>query len=249
MLIPTFAILGVLEGGSDIMTMAGDPAWVEQLAKDHPRPAPADLAFLDQMVVWVRYGFLAALLAVLAARAARWRWERRRGVLRMTYPSGRVVQIVRGVSVLEASRLGRHPPRLGVRRARALLDVPRPRRLRDSTAVPAPSADERRVLERVAAAPGVRLACQSARGATVRGPAAAAGPTAPARSLVAPRLPRRAASRRSRSSSPICAPSPRSPSSKLPYDVVFLLNRYFEAMGAAVEAGGRPSSTSSSATA
>ena len=92
LLMPTFAILGFLEGGSDIMTMAEDPAWVDQLVKDHPRPAPADLAFLDQMVVWVRYGFLAALLAVLAARAARWRWERRRGVLRMTYPSGRVVR-------------------------------------------------------------------------------------------------------------------------------------------------------------
>ena len=63
LLMPTFAILGALEGGSDIVTMAKDPAWVAQLAKDHPRPAPADLAFLDQMVVWVRYGFLAALLA------------------------------------------------------------------------------------------------------------------------------------------------------------------------------------------
>src|SRR4051794_19013720 len=36
LLIPTFAILGALEGGSDVMTMAQDPAWVDQLAKDHP---------------------------------------------------------------------------------------------------------------------------------------------------------------------------------------------------------------------
>ena len=84
LLMPTFAILGFLEGGSDIMTMAEVSGLVDQLVKDHPRPAPADLAFLDQMVVWVRYGFLA--LPRRAGRAAvRWgRWERRRGVLRLT---------------------------------------------------------------------------------------------------------------------------------------------------------------------
>ena len=40
---------------------------------------------------------------------ARWHWERRRGVVRLTYPNGRVVQIVRGVSVLEASRMAGIP--------------------------------------------------------------------------------------------------------------------------------------------
>jgi adenylate cyclase len=75
LLMPTFAIPRLSRGRPDIMTMAEDPAWVASSA-EHPRPAPADRAFIDQMVVWVRYGFLAALLAVLAARCARWRWER-----------------------------------------------------------------------------------------------------------------------------------------------------------------------------
>ena len=109
LLMPTFAILGFFEGGREIMAMAEDPAWVARMVAEHPAPAPADRAVIDQMVVWVRYGFLAALLAVLAARVARSRWERRRGVIRMTYPSGRVVQIVRGVSVLEASRMAGIP--------------------------------------------------------------------------------------------------------------------------------------------
>src|SRR5713101_7510736 len=99
---PTLAILGFFEGGRQVMAMAEDPAWVAQLAKAYPRAAPADAAVIDQMVVWVRCGFLSALLAVLAARVARWYWQRRRGVIRLTYPSGRVVQILRGVLVLEA---------------------------------------------------------------------------------------------------------------------------------------------------
>ncbi len=72
LLMPTLAILGFFEGGRQVMAMAEDPAWVAQLAKAYPRAAPADAAVIDQMVVWVRCGFLAALLAVLAARVARW---------------------------------------------------------------------------------------------------------------------------------------------------------------------------------
>jgi len=70
LLMPTLAILGFFEGGRQVMTMAEDPAWVAQLAQAHPRAAPADAAVIDQMVVWVRYAFVAALLAVLAARLA-----------------------------------------------------------------------------------------------------------------------------------------------------------------------------------
>src|SRR5262249_31992042 len=109
LLMPTFAILGFFEGGRQVMAMAEDPSWVAQLARDHAPAAPADAAIIDQMVVWVRYAFVAALPAVLAARMARWYWERRRGVVRLTYPNGRVVQIVRGVSVLEASRMAGIP--------------------------------------------------------------------------------------------------------------------------------------------
>src|SRR5207248_2425510 len=79
LLMPTLAILGALEGGRQVMALVEDPAWVAQFAQDHPRSAPADAAFLDDLVVWVRCAFVAALLAVLAARMARWYWERRRG--------------------------------------------------------------------------------------------------------------------------------------------------------------------------
>ena len=110
------------------------------------------------MVVWVRYGFLAALLAVLAARVARSRWERRRGVIRMTYPSGRVVQIVRGVSVLEASRIG-GIPHASVCGGRGRCSTCRIKIEGPKEEVPPAAPEEVKVL-RLGAAPDVRLACQ-----------------------------------------------------------------------------------------
>jgi adenylate cyclase len=109
LLMPTFAILGFFEGGREVMAMASDLDWIARVTQAHPRPAPADAASLDRLVAWVRYAFLAALLAVLAARVVRWYWERRQGVVKLTYPSGRAIEIVRGVSVLEASRMGDIP--------------------------------------------------------------------------------------------------------------------------------------------
>ena len=226
LLMPTFAILGFLEGGSDIMTMAEDPAWVDQLVKDHPRPAPADLAFLDQMVVWVRYGFLAALLAVLAARAVRWRWERRRGVLRMTYPSGRVVQIVRGVSVLEASRMA-GIPHASVCGGRGRCSTCRIKIDGPKEEIPPAAPEEVKVLRRVGAAPDVRLACQLRPHGDLRVtpllPATASPSAQPQAELslrrgtgFAARATCRAPSGRSRSCSPICAPSPSSPNRNFP---------------------------------
>ena len=159
LLLPTFAILGVFEGGRQIMILAEDPAWVARLVEEHPRPAGADAAFLERMVVGLRFGFLAALLAVLAARIARSRWERRRGVIRMTYPSGRVVEILHGVSALEASRMA-GIPHASVCGGRGRCSTCRIKVEGPVEALPPPAADEVKVLHRVGAAPDVRLACQ-----------------------------------------------------------------------------------------
>jgi hypothetical protein len=61
LVMPTLAILGFFEGGRQVMAMAEDPAWLVQLAQKHPPPAPADAPIIDQLVVWVRYAFVAAL--------------------------------------------------------------------------------------------------------------------------------------------------------------------------------------------
>ena len=236
LLMPTFAILGFLEGGSQVMTMAEDPAWVAQLLAEHPRPAPADRAFLDQMVIWVRYGFLAALLAVLGARLARWRWERRRGVLRMTYPSGRVVQIVRGVSVLEASRMA-GIPHASVCGGRGRCSTCRIKIEGAKEEIPPAASEEVKVLRRVGAAPDVRLACQLRPHGDLR-----VTPLLPATAQARDGFRRPGYLQGAEREIAIMFADLRSftqlSEQKLPYDLVFLLNRYFAEMGHAVEAAG-----------
>jgi adenylate cyclase len=236
LLIPTLAILGYFEAGRQVMTLSEDPAWVEQLAQEHPHAAPADAAFLDQMVVWVRYGFVAALLGVLAARLVRWQWQRRRGVVRLTYPSGRVVQIVRGVSVLEASRMA-GIPHASVCGGRGRCSTCRIRVEGSQEALVTPAAEEVKVLRRVGAAPDVRLACQLRPQGDLR---------------VTPLLPATAEARDGFSRPGYLHGAEREiailfgdlrsftqlSEKKLPYDLVFLLNRYFSETGHAIEAAG-----------
>jgi len=238
LLVPTVSMLGYAEAGQQIAALSQDPAWLAQLRHDHPGARPADQAFLDAMVVWVRWGFLAALLAVLAGRVIRRYWQRRHGIVRLTYPNGRVVQIVPGLSVLEASRMA-GIPHASVCGGRGRCSTCRIRVSGDPRELPPPSPEETKVLERVGAAPNVRLACQlrptkdltvtPLLPATVRARAGFRTPsylTGSEREVAILFADLRAFTRLSEQ--------------KLPYDIVFLLNRYFAEMGQAVEeAGGR----------
>ncbi|HKF72653.1 MAG TPA: adenylate/guanylate cyclase domain-containing protein [Stellaceae bacterium] len=238
LLMPTLAILGYAEGGREVLGMAENPAWVAELQKAHPNAAPEDLALIEALIAWVRIGFLGALIAVLAARILRWYWQRWRGVVRLTYPSGRVVEIVPGISVLEASRLN-GIPHASVCGGRGRCSTCRIRVGGEADALPPPEPAELKVLERVGAAPDVRLACQLRPVGDLR---------------VTPLLPATAQARDGFRRPSYLTGSEREiailfadlraftklSEQKLPYDVVFLLNRYFAEMGHAVEeAGGR----------
>jgi adenylate cyclase len=238
LLMPTLAVLGYAEAGREVLTIAQDPAWVAELHAAHPNAAPVDLAFVSGLIVWVRFGFLGALVAVLAARILRRHWQRRRGVVRLTYPSGRTVEIIPGISVLEASRL-HGIPHASVCGGRGRCSTCRIRIAGEPDAMPPPAPEELKVLQRVGAAPDVRLACQLR-------------PTGDLR--VTPLLPATAQARDGFRRPSYLTGSEREivilfadlraftrlSEQKLPYDVVFLLNRYFAEMGHAVEeAGGR----------
>src|SRR5262245_7926267 len=148
LLMPTLAILGFFVGGRQVMALAENPAWVAQLAVDYPRPEPTDAAFIDRLVPWVRLGFLAALVAVLAARAARWYLARRRGIVRLTYPGGRVVLALPGVLVLEVSRMA-GIPHASVCGGRGRCSTCRIRIEGAAEAIPPPAPEEVKALARV----------------------------------------------------------------------------------------------------
>ena len=236
-LVPVLAVLGFLEGGREVAEMARDPEWLaRQLA--HHALTPEAQAHLDRLRDWMRGTVLGLLLLVLAMRLVRRQWERRRGTFRVTYPDGRRIEALIGMSVLEVSRMARIP-HASVCGGRGRCSTCRVRVVAPASALPELSDAEMKVLHRVAAAPNVRLACQL----RPTGDLAATpllSPTIP----VGDGLITSSHMTGSEREIAILFADIRSftelAEAKLPYDVVFLLNRYFEEMGRAIEgAGGR----------
>jgi adenylate cyclase len=236
LLMPTFAILGFFEGGRSVIAMAEDPAWVARAITERAQTDGADSAAIASMVVWLRCFFAGALAAVLAARVVRWYWERRRGVVRLTYPNGRVVAMVPGASVLEASRMA-GIPHASVCGGRGRCTTCRIKVDGPAEAIVPPAPEETRVLHRVGAPPDVRLACQLRPRGDLR-----VTPLLPATAQASDGFTRPGYLQGAEREIVILFSDLRSftqlSENKLPYDLVFLLNRYFAEMGHAVEAAG-----------
>ena len=238
-LVPTLALLGVVQGGRSVALLAADPAWrAQELGPNH-----FGLKAQSERLGAVRRGlfsaYLAALGLVVLARGARTLAETRGGFVRIGYPDGRTVRVPRGSSVLEASRRGRIPHasvcggrgRCSTCRIR-VVDPERHRNL------PEPERTERLVLERIGASPGIRLACQLRPTADL---IVAPLFTPQARVTAVPDA-ERAATGEERFVVVLFADlrgSTRFAEEHLPYDTVFVIGRFLGAVGRAVrEAGG-----------
>ncbi len=105
-------------------------------------------------------GYLGLIGLVLLARGARALNERRGGMITLSYGNGRTVRVPKGLSVLEAS-LRYNVPHASVCGGRARCSTCRIRVIGDCDSLPEPSQREAFVLDRVGAAdPSIRLACQ-----------------------------------------------------------------------------------------
>jgi adenylate cyclase len=236
LLIPTLALAGFVAGGNEIgFRVAADPATVGRTLA--VRPAPADQQRLLAQATEARLAVLAALASVLLARLVRHLVRRRRGLIRIAYPNGRSVAVPRGFTVLEASRL-LGVPHASICGGRGRCTTCRVRVSAPLESLPAPGPDELRALRRVGAGPGVRLACQlRPLGALAVEPLLDAG--LPVRELLRFRSPQTLGAERA--VAVLFADLrdfTRLTEHRLPFDVVYLLNRYFRAMGEAVEAAG-----------
>ncbi len=238
-LVPTLALLGVVQGGRSVALLAADPAWrAQELGPNH-----FGLKAQSERLGAVRRGlfsaYLAALGLVVLARGARTFAETRGGFVRIGYPDGRTVRVPRGSSVLEASRRGRIPHasvcggrgRCSTCRIR-VVDPERHRHL------PEPERTERLVLERIGASPGIRLACQLRPTADL----IVAPLFTPQARVTSVLDAERAATGEERFVVVLFADlrgSTRFAEEHLPYDTVFVIGRFLGAVGRAVrEAGG-----------
>lgn len=235
--LPVTAIFGFVAAGREIKVLAEGPVWLEDMTNHINWPDESAVIWVGRwkVMIWQICGGLLALVVV--ARGLRWAIERRRGVVRLTYPGGRVTQITPGITVLEASREAGidHASVCGGRGRCSTCRI----RLGEGREHVAPaSADEQKVLKRVGAPEHVRLACQ----------------LRPDKDLeVIPLLPPNATPKDAHRKPAHLQGSEREVAilfadirqftqfseNKLPYDVVFVLNRYFRAMGEVVnETGG-----------
>ncbi len=239
LLIPVLGLLGFVAGGRSVgRLVADDPGFRLDLALDTNAPTAEQAAALGALADRI-FIFLAAMLAAtLIARALRIYNERRRGVIRVSYPAGRVVENAPGSSVLETSQLN-DIPHAAVCGGRGRCSTCRVRINSDLSALPEPSETESKVLGRVRAAPDVRLACQLRPTADI-----SVTPLLPPSASPRDGFAKAASTQGQEQEIAILFADIRGFTSlseqKLPYDIVFILNRYFRSMGEAIEgAGGR----------
>jgi adenylate cyclase len=236
LLLPVTALLGFAEGGREVAALAGNPEWGAALSRAVNAPGATEAARLARVQDALVAAFGGLVGAALLAQAARLRHQRRRGTLRLTYPGGRTVEVPAGLTVLEASRQA-DIPHASVCGGRGRCSTCRVRVVAEPSAVPPPSPQELRVLRGVGAPPNVRLACQLRPTGDV-----AVTPVLPA-DVSAPEALRPPHSQAAREQDIAVLFADlraftRLAEHKLPYDVVFFLNRYFEVIGSAVTRAG-----------
>jgi adenylate cyclase len=159
-LVPTLAILGLYQGGRSV----ADSDSIEWRAENLSRAkvgTPAEQAVLGSIEDYFLIGYLGLVGLVLLGKGARALYERRAGMITLSYGNGRTVRVPRGLSVLEAS-LRNNVPHASVCGGRARCSTCRIRVIGDCALLPEPSQREAFVLNRVGTGsdPAIRLACQ-----------------------------------------------------------------------------------------
>ncbi|MGY4512040.1 adenylate/guanylate cyclase domain-containing protein [Bradyrhizobium sp. USDA 3650] len=159
-LIPTLSLLGVYQGGRSVEVEADDGEWRTHNLTRSQVGTTAEAAMLDRITGGLTAGYLGLLALALAARGVRALRERRGGMIALSYGNGKTVRVPKGLSVLEAS-LRHNVPHASVCGGRARCSTCRIRIIGDHGALPEPSQREAFVLTRVGTSdPSIRLACQ-----------------------------------------------------------------------------------------
>jgi adenylate cyclase len=239
-LVPTLALLGIYQGGRSIVAESESPRWATNNLTPQQVGTLPEQKTLDRIINRSLVIYLGLIAAALAARGVRALHERRGGMIALSYGNGKTLRVSKGLSVLEAS-LRHNVPHASVCGGRARCSTCRIRVIGDCSTLPAPSAREAFVLARVGATdPSIRLACQlrpisdlsffqlfTPHTASANAHAAQSSRIGQERYLVSLFVDMRG--------------STRLAEKRLPFDTVFIVNRFLAAVSQAVIAhGGQP---------
>jgi len=234
-LIPTAALLGFAEVGMTMTARArSDPQWIHEI-KARGVPADPDRAKLRAALKdWVGPSWIGLVgLVVIIAQSRNWRERHAR--FKVTYPDDVTIEAPKGMSVLEVSRMAQRA-HMSVCGGRARCTTCRVQIVSAAGEMPKPNELEAAALRRINAPSNVRLACQLRPQVdlTVQ-PLLHPSIVAPTHTLVDQEF------GEEREVTILFVDIRGSTSlaeTRLPYDVVFLLNSLFIALAEAVEKSG-----------
>ena len=239
-LLPAFSMLGLYQGGRAVVEDSTEADWRAEHLSTRQVGTAADQAVLDRITGSALIGYVILLAATLAARGIRsWR-EQRGGVIRLNNVEGRTIRVPKGLSVLEAN-LRHGIPHASVCGGRARCSTCRIRVVGAHGPLPEPSKREAFVLNRVGVRdPAVRLACQLRPESDLSFVPMFAPRTSG--SNVKDHLDSHSGQERYLVSMFVdMRGSTKLAEKRLPFDTVFIINRFLTAVSqAVVEAGGQP---------
>jgi adenylate cyclase len=151
-LVPALALSGFWGSAEELRAR-------NELTRAAPSSDAVNLERFEQLKRFAFWGYAGLLAFVLCARVARRTLARRHGSFRVSHSSGQVVVAPLGQSVLEALR-DAHIPHASVCGGRARCTTCRIRIGRGADLAPAPGSLEAQALTRIRAERDVRLACQ-----------------------------------------------------------------------------------------
>jgi adenylate cyclase len=234
-LIPSLALLGFISAGLELREVTQRNLLQKATAASEAAGATSASASLDQMIDYLLIFYVAVVAAILIFRILRGWYTKRFHSVKITYPGPRIFSVPAGFSILEASRwLG--IPHASVCGGRGRCSTCRVRVIEGAQLLAAPSLLEKRTLQRIDAPAGVRLACQVRPSADIS-VEPLVRTTASAASLGA-RFDAAVDGGRELEIAALfidLRESTRIASGKMPYDVLYLFDRYVQVVTTAVQ--------------
>ena len=235
--LPALALLGFWSIGRELALLARDKTWFDEHMAPLFTLTSGERGALKAMESAFEWAYACVLGGLVGAMVIRSTWERlRRTVVTVHYPGGHAVTVPQGFTVLEVSRMA-GIPHTSVCGGRARCSTCRVRILSTAGELPRPGTDEQRTLARIGAPRNVRLACQLRPGADL---------------AVVPLVELARPVRRVEGAIDVSFGVEREVAilfidlrgwtgrseGYLPFDLVYVLNRYFETVGMAVRRNG-----------